>query len=55
METESSPQLTKPKTPQNNTTNSPEQRTNNEPSKNSVELSGLNMIKNVLQNITMEL
>ena len=47
METESSPQLTKPKTQKNKTTNSPEQRTNNEPQNNSVELARLNTIKNV--------
>ena len=47
METESSPQLTKPKTQKNKPTNSPEQRTNNEPPNNSVELSELNAIKNV--------
>ena len=55
METESSPQLTKPKTRKNKPTNSPEQRTNNEPPNNSVEQPGLNTIKNVKQNITMEL
>ena len=47
METESSPQLTKPKTQKNKPTNSLEQRTNNEPLNNSVELSGLNTIKNI--------
>ena len=47
METESSTQLTKPKTQKNKSTNSPEQRTNNESPNNSVELSGLNTIKNV--------
>ena len=45
-ETESSPQLTKSKTQKNKSTNSLEQRTNNEPPNNSVELSGLNSIKN---------
>ena len=44
--TESSSQLTKPKTQKNKPTNL-EQRTNNEPPNNSVELSGLNTIKNV--------
>ena len=38
---------TKPKTQKNKSTNSPEQRTNNEPPNNSVELSGLNTIKNI--------
>ena len=47
METESSPQLTKPKTQKNKSTNSPEQRSNNEPPNNYVELSGINTIKNV--------
>ena len=47
METESSPQLTKPKTQRIKPTNSPEQKTNNEPQNNSVELSRLNIIKNV--------
>ena len=47
MGRESSPQLTKPKTPKNKPRNSPEQRTNNEPPNNSMELSGLNTIKNV--------
>ena len=55
METESSLQLTNPKTQKNKPTNSLEQRANNEPPNNSVELSGLNTIKNVSQNITMEL
>ena len=47
METESSPQLTKPKTQKNKPTNSLEQRTNNERPNTSVELSRLNTIKNV--------
>ena len=47
IETESSPQLIRSKTQKNKSTNSPEQRTNNEPPNNSVELSGLNLIKNV--------
>ena len=47
MEIESSLHLTKPKTQKNKSTNSLEQRTNNEPPNNSVELSGLNTIKNV--------
>ena len=42
------PQLTKSKPQKNKSTNSLEQRTNNEPpNNNSVELSGLNSIKNV--------
>ena len=36
MKTESSPQLTNPKTQKNKLTNSPEQRTNNEPPNNCV-------------------
>ena len=55
METESCPQLTKPKTQKNKATNSPEQRTNKESPNNSVELSGLNTIKSVKQNNTKEL
>ena len=47
MEIENSPQMTKPKTQKNKPTNSLEKRTNNEPPNNSVELSGLNTIKNV--------
>ena len=35
METESSPQLTKPKTQKNKPTNNPEQRTKNKPTNNS--------------------
>ena len=45
METESSPQLTKPKTQKNKQKNRPEQMTNNEPPNNPLELSGLNTIK----------
>ena len=45
METESSPQLTKPKTHKNKPTNNPEERTEGEPLNNSVELPGLNTIK----------
>ena len=55
METENSSQLNKTKTQNNKPTNSPEQRTKNEPPNISVELSGLNTIKDVKQNITMEL
>ena len=51
----SSPQLTKPKLQKNKPTNSEEQRTNNEPSNNYVELSELNTINDVKQNITVEL
>ena len=47
MKTESSLQLTNPKTQKNKPTNNPEQITNNEPTNNSVELSRLNTIKNV--------
>ena len=55
METESNSQLTKPKIQKNEATNSPEQRTNNDPPNKSEELPGLNKIKNVQQNHTMEL
>ena len=47
METESSPQLTKPITQKNKPTNSLVHRTNNEPPNKSVELPRLNAIKNV--------
>ena len=49
MKTESSPQLTKPKTQKNKRTNSPEQRTNYELPNNSVGPSGLKTIKKCLK------